>query len=138
MSDRERWMLFSSAMCFIAAALIAGVAFSQELPGGQIDMQQAAESARFGITSGQWGVVVGALIMIVVAVFRRLAPAIFSPARLPWIAVALGALTGVGVSLVDTPESWISAILAGVTYGLAAAGAWGVLPQRAKNRIRPS
>lgn len=123
----RKLILLASIACFVGAALAAMPLMAQTAPGGDIDPSAVGAGLVDAISSGQWGLVVGLAIMLIVWAIRTFAWPAIPPAALPWLATAIGALAAGGAALVADPSRWLPAILAGIQAGLSAAGTWGLL-----------
>lgn len=106
-----------------------------EVPGPAVDPNVATSGFVEAISSHQWGLVIGFGLMLIVWGLRLAWPKLNSK-YLPWIAVAIGGLGATGTALAAEPQNWISALLAGVSAGLSAAGTWGLLGAVRKKKIR--
>lgn len=126
MMDR-RMLLVAALACFAVAVLAALPVFAQPTPGGDIDPSAVGSQLVDAISSKQWGIVIGAAIMLLVWVIRTFAWQSIPSKALPWLATAIGALVGFATAILANPACWFPAILAGIQAGLAAAGTWGLL-----------
>jgi hypothetical protein len=96
------------------------------VPGPVVDADVVAANLVDAISSQNWGVVIGCVIMLIVWGVRLVWTKL--PSKwLPWLAVAIGSLGAIGASLMLGTSDLIGALLAGIQAGLAAAGTWGLL-----------
>ena len=75
---------------------------------------------------------VGALIMVLVFLFRLLLESKVNKKWLPWVSAGIGVLLQCAANLAAlaagwTHMDWLSAVLAGLTTGAAASGLWSML-----------
>lgn len=134
MSDKR---LIRAGMVFVGLAVLLGfaaVAWAQE---GDIDPTQVGSQFIDAISGKQWGLAIGAGLMLVVWIIRTFIWRSVSSKVLPWLAVAIGAVGAFAGAMLAAPSQWLAAIMAGIQTGLAAAGTWGILPQALKDKAKP-
>lgn len=98
---------------------------AQVIPGAVVDPQAAAGSFVDAISSKEWGLAIGAGLMLMVWLLRLIWPSLKSK-LLPYVAVAISVAGAIGAVLIIEPHAWLQAILAGIGDGLIASGAWGL------------
>lgn len=116
----------------VALLFMAGFALAQGMPGPEIDPGAAGKGLVGAITGGQWGLVIGFGVMLIVWILRVFVWPNVNPKALPWIAIAIASLGTFSVAMASDPSKWLGALIAGVQAGLAAAGTWGVMPGKIK------
>lgn len=80
------------------------------------------------IQQKNYGPAVGAIIMLLVFLFNKLAAGKLSSKLLPWVSVGLGVVLAICNNLVaEVPMVWYMAILNGLFYGTAASGLWSLV-----------
>jgi len=124
MNDRK--LILGAVFCWLLT-VPAIVAVAQTPPGGDIDPTAAGSQLVDAIAGGQWGIAIGAGVMLLVWALRVFLWPSVPTKVLPWLAVALAVLGTGATALVSEPSKWLAAIWAGVQAGLAAAGAWGLI-----------
>jgi len=93
-------------------------------------MEQIITTLIDAATQGQWVVVAGAAVMVLVAVIQWGAKTFAKriPAKaMPWVSAAAGTLSGVGLGLLTAKIAWWQAALGGLVAGAAASGLWSLV-----------
>lgn len=129
--NREK-LLWLSMICFAVVAVVTLLSLPLWAADASTEPGAAVTGLVAAIGSGQWGLVIGFGIMLIVWGLRVFAMPNVNTKVLPWIATFIGALGAFSVAMVADPTHWIQALLSGVTAGLAAAGTWGLLPSAVK------
>ena len=106
----------------------------------ELDVDEVVETVgliKEAIDSGAWGLVVGLILSLLVAVSRRFNVLHFLPSQaVPWATMGLSLAASVAALLVGGVAVG-EAILAGITAGLAAVGGWEMLLKHIKV-LRPA
>lgn len=106
-----------------------------EAEGEELSVDEVVETVgaiKSAIDSGAWGLVVGLVLSLLVAVLRKVNVLSQLPDEaVPWVTMGLALAGTVGVSLVGG-VAISEALLAGLTAGLAAIGGWEMLLKHVK------
>jgi len=81
------------------------------------------------VRSGQWTLVVGLALMLIIYLLRMFLLPRFNispPKWLPWLAMGLS-LIGAFATALASGQSWLTALLSGITVGATSSGLWSLL-----------
>lgn len=119
-----KWLL--SGVLLASISIICFVAFGQ-VPETPTEAQETFRLLIEAYKEGQWPVLSGLVIMLVIFAFNKLGlEGKINKNYIPWVSVALGVLSTVGMSLI-AGISVETAILQGFTTGTAAIGFWELI-----------
>ena len=86
------------------------------------------EAAVSAARSGEWALMVSAIIMLLLGAGRKFGVMDKVPSSaVPWVSMVLGVIAVVGDTLASGGEITMERVLAGVMAGAAASGLWGML-----------
>jgi hypothetical protein len=136
----EKKMIQAAALFVGLAVLVAfaGIAWAQVAPAEQpIDPTVMGNKLVDAISGKEWGLALGAGLMLLIWFLRLFVLKALNTKVLPWISVCLGAIGAFAAAMIVAPAGWLGAIMAGIQAGLAAAGTWGLMPDRVKALGQP-
>lgn len=116
-------------------ALVADATVPTPAPSVVVDPQSPTDEISLGLSvfaaakSGNWSLAVALGIMFLLYLLRMLLLPRLDPkvdAWLPWLSASLGVLGAIAVNVV-AGQSWLTAILSGLTVGAAASGLWSLI-----------
>ena len=144
----RKGLLFASILCFVCAGLaLAPVAMAQPVDAGVVpdndvldpekviddniakvdgDPGAAVSQVIDDFKAGHWELAIGGLIMILIWVMRKFLWTTIPTKALPWLALALGAVSDMSRLLI-AGEVWWQALIGGLLTGGAAMLLWSTV-----------
>jgi hypothetical protein len=121
---------------FLAVLLVPVVVLAQTATSTTAAPGDLINTTLEAFKSGSWGVGVGGILMLLMAIGRGIGILKWIPAKaVPWVTLGLASLGAIGTGLIAGSD-WLTILQAAFTSGLTAIGGWETFGKLVRDQVR--